>query len=58
MNLWLRTIEIVRKETVQLAARDLLYAPSHRQYTTYSYYTSCGALVAARTINQHHITIK
>ena len=31
----------------QLAAKDLLYAPSHRQDSTYNSlcYTSCGALV-------------
>ena len=41
--LWLRTILIVRKETrcrhigysYRLAARVLLYAPSHRQNSTY-----------------------
>ena len=41
---WLRTILIVRKETrcrhigysYRLAARDLLYAPSHRQDNTYT----------------------
>ena len=42
-DIWLRTILIVRKEThchhigysFQLAARVLLYAPSHRQDSTY-----------------------
>ena len=52
--IWLRTILIVRKETrcrhigysFQLAARVLLYAPSHRQDSTYHglCYTSRGAL--------------
>ena len=58
-DIWLRTILIVRKETrcrhigysFQLAARVLLYAPSHRQDSTYHglCYTSRGAL--AGTIN-------
>ena len=53
-DIWLRTILIVRKETrcrhigysFRLTARVLLYAPSHRQDSTYHglYYTSCGAL--------------
>ena len=57
-DIWLRTILIVRKETrcrhigysYRLAARDLLYAPSHRQDNTYHslYYTSCGALAETR----------
>ena len=42
-DIWLRTILIVRKETrcrhigysYRLAARVLLYAPSHRQDNTY-----------------------
>ena len=42
-DIWLRTILIVRKETrcrhigysYRLAARVLLYAPSHRQDSTY-----------------------
>ena len=56
--IWLRTILIVRKETrcrhigysFQLAARVLLYAPSHRQDSTYHRlcYTSRGALAGAR----------
>ena len=53
-DIWLRTILIVRKETrcrhisysCQLTARVLLYAPSHRQDSTYHglCYTSRGAL--------------
>ena len=50
-DIWLRTILIVRKETCwchmgysfRLAARVLLYAPSHRQDSTYH-----GALVGTR----------
>ena len=57
-NIWLRTILIVRKETrcrhigysFRLAARVLLYAPSHIQDITYHglCYTSRGALVGTR----------
>ena len=57
-DIWLRTILIVREETCychivysfQLAARVLLYAPSHRQYSTYHSlcYTSHGALAGTR----------
>ena len=57
-DIWLRTILIVRKETrcrhigysYRLAARVLLYAPSHRQDSTYHglYYTSRGALAGTR----------
>ena len=57
-DIWLRTILIVRKETrcrhigysFRLAARVLLYAPSHREDSTYHdlCYTSCGALVGTR----------
>ena len=57
-DIWLRTILIVRKETrcchigysYQLAARVLLYAPSHRQDNTYHSlcYTSHGALAGTR----------
>ena len=57
-DIWLRTILIVRKEThcrhigysFWLAARVLLYAPSHRQDNTYHSlcYTSCGALAGMR----------
>ena len=53
-DIWLRTILIVRKETrcchigysFQLTARVLLYAPSHRQDSTYHSlcYTSHGSL--------------
>ena len=53
-DIWLRTILIVREETrcrhmgysFRLAARVLLYAPSHRQDSTYHslWYTSRGAL--------------
>ena len=55
---WLRTILIVRKKTrcrhigysFRLTARVLLYAPSHRQDTTYHglCYTSRGALAGTR----------
>ena len=57
-DIWLRTILIVRKETrcrhigysYRLAARVLLYAPSHRQVNTYHdlCYTSRGALAGTR----------
>ena len=56
--IWLRTILIVRKETrcrhigysYRLTARVLLYAPSHRQDSTYHglCYTSRGALAGTR----------
>ena len=57
-DIWLRTILIVRKETrcrhigysYRLAARVLLYAPSHKQNNTYHglCYTSRGALAGTR----------
>ena len=57
-DIWLRTILIVREETrcrhlgysFWLAARVLLYAPSHRQDSTYHSlcYTSRGALAGTR----------
>ena len=57
-DIWLRTILIVRKETCchhigysyRLTARVLLYAPSHRQDSTYHSlcYTSRGALAWMR----------
>ena len=57
-NIWLRTILIVRKETrcrhigysFRLTARVILYAPSHRQDSTYHglCYTSRGALAGTR----------
>ena len=57
-DIWLRTILIVRKETrcrhigysYRLAARVILYAPSHRQDNTYNglCYTSRGALAGTR----------
>ena len=57
-DIWLRTILIVRKETCcchigysfRLAARILLYAPSHRQDSTYHSlcYTSRGSLAGTR----------
>ena len=59
-DIWLRTILIVRKETrcrhigysFRLAARVLLYAPSHWQDSTYHglCYTSRGALVGTRNM--------
>ena len=57
-DIWLRTILIVRQETrcchigysYRLAARVLLYAPSHTQDNTYHSlcYTSRGALAGTR----------
>ena len=56
-GIWLWTILIVRKETCchmgysfRLTARVLLYAPSHRQDSTYHVlcYTSHGALAGTR----------
>ena len=57
-DIWLRTILIVRKETrcrhigysFRLSARVLLYAPSHRQDSTYHglCYTSRGTLAGTR----------
>ena len=57
-DIWLRTILIVRKETrclhigysFRLTARVLLYAPSHKQDSTYHSlcYTSRGALAGTR----------
>ena len=57
-DIWLRTILIVRKETrcrhigysFRLTASVLLYAPSHRQDSTYHglCYTSRGALAGRR----------
>ena len=57
-DIWLRTILIVRKETrcrhigysYRLTARVLLYAPSHRQDSTYHglCYTRRGALAGTR----------
>ena len=57
-DIWLRTILIVRKETrcrhigysLRITARVLLYAPSHRQDSTYHglCYTSRGALAGTR----------
>ena len=57
-DIWLRTIQIVRKETrcchigysFRLTARVLLYAPSHRQDSTYHglCYASHGALAGTR----------
>ena len=63
-DIWLRTILIVRKETrcrhigysYQLTARVLLYAPSHRQDSTYHglCYTSRGALAGTRNSSMVH----
>ena len=57
-DIWLMTIQIAREETrcrrmgysFRLAARFLLYAPSHRQDSTYHglCYTSHGALAGTR----------
>ena len=59
-DIWLRTILIVRKETrcrhigysFRLTTRVLLYAPSHRQDSTYHglCYTSRGALAGTRRL--------
>ena len=64
-DIWLRTILIVRKEThchhigysYRLAARVLLYAPSHRQDNTYHIlcYTSRGALIVRKETRCRHI---
>ena len=69
-DIWLRTILIVRMETCcchigysfRLVARVLLYAPSHRQDSTYHgiCYTSCGALAGTRNsfnLKKYHITV-
>ena len=58
LDIWLRTILILRKEThchhigysLRLTASVLLYAPSHRQDNTYHglCYTSHGALAGTR----------
>ena len=65
-DIWLRTIPIVRKETrcrhigysIRLTARVMLYAPSHRQDSTYHglCYTSRGTLAGTRnnSINPPH----
>ena len=63
-DIWLRTIPIVRKETCcchisysfQLTARVILYAPSHRQDSTYHslYYTSRGALAGMEIAHWVH----
>ena len=60
-DIWLRTILIVRKEircrhigySLRLTARVILYAPSHRQDSTYHglCYTSRGALAGTRKIS-------
>ena len=57
-DIWLRTTQIAREETrcrhiaysFRLAARVLLYAPSHRQDSTYHglCYTSRGTLAGMR----------
>ena len=54
-DIWLRTILIVREETRcchidYIAASVILYAPSHRQDSTYHdlCYTSRGALAGTR----------
>ena len=64
-DIWLRTILIVRKETwcrhigysLQLTARVLLYAPSHRQDSTYHSlcYTSRGALAGTRNSSMEYV---
>ena len=63
-DVWLMTILIVRKETCcrhigysfRLAAMVLLYAPSHRQDSTYHglCYTNRGALAGMRNSSMGH----
>ena len=60
LDIWLRTILIVRKETCsrhigysyRLTARVILYAPSHRQDKKYHSlcYTNRGALTGTRNM--------
>ena len=60
-DIWIRTTQIVREEircrrigySFRLTARVLLYAPFHRQDSTYHglYYTSRGTLAGARNIS-------
>ena len=70
-NIWLRTVLIVRKETrsrhigysFRLTARVLLYAPSHREDSTYHglCYTSRGSLAGTRNSSMgspHEETIR
>ena len=67
-DIWLRTILIVRKETrcrhmgysFRLAARVLLYAPSHRQDNTYHglCYNSRGALAGTRNSSMGKTCLK
>ena len=70
-GIWLRTILIAREETrcrhmgysFRLAARVLLYAPSHRQDSTYHglCYTSRGALAGTRNSSMgppHEVSIR
>ena len=67
-DIWLRTILIVRKEnrcrhigySLGLAARVLLYAPSHRQDSTYHglCYTSRVALVGTRNPKEWYYSAK
>ena len=66
LDIWLRTILIVRKETrcchigysFRLTARVLLYAPSHRQDSTYHdlCYTNHGALAGTRNSSMGSFT--
>ena len=67
-DIWQRTIQIARKETrcrhymgysFRLSARVLLYAPSHRQDSTYHglCYTSRGALAGTRNTSYAHFKI-
>ena len=67
-DIWLRTILIVGEETrcrhigysYRLTARVLLYAPSHRQDSTYHglCYTSRGALAGTRNSSMRHGIIR
>ena len=66
-DIWLRTILIVRKKTccrhigysLRLTARVLLYAPSHRQDSTYHglCYTSCGCRYNFQNNNNTYVVI-
>ena len=65
-DIWYRTTQIVREETrcrhigysFRLTARVLLYAPSHRQVSTYHglCYISRGALAVTRNCSAYKIT--
>ena len=58
LDIWYRTIQIVSKKNTAVTPRDLLYASSHRQDSTYHDlgYTRCVALAGMLNISQcvHH----